>query len=79
VGLATLVVTQVVAIVVGEVVDGLGARRIAYAVVSLAVVTALVAVALAAARKESEGRPPVAVAAVAGATWLAATVALFLR
>ena len=79
-----------VAVAAGGLVDGLGARRAAYAAVSLALVAGLVVGAVALTdRRAGHGRagpagragalrPPVA-AAVAGATWLAATVALFLR
>jgi serine/threonine protein kinase len=74
VALVVLVVTQVVAVVVGEVLDGLAARRAAYAVVSLPLAAATVVVAA----RRTAARPPV-LAAVAAVTWAIATVALFLR
>ena len=73
VGVVAFVVTQLVAVAAGEVVDGLGARRVGYVVVSLLALGGLV---LGAGPRLGSTRRA---AVVAGVVWLVATVGLFLR
>jgi hypothetical protein len=72
-GIVAFVVTQVVAVAAGEVLDGLGARRAAYALASL---LALVGLVVAAGPRLGSTRHA---AVVAGVVWAVATVGLFLR
>ncbi len=73
VGVLTLVVTQVVAVLAGAALDGGTARRLAYVVVSVPLVAAL---AVAARRHRPDAATPATVAAAA--VWLVATAELFL-
>jgi serine/threonine-protein kinase len=73
VGVLAFVATQVVAVAAGELLTGLGTRRLAYALVSLLAVAGL---AVGAGPRIGSTRWA---AVAAGAVWIVATVGLFLR